>query len=95
MKFEEHCAESVILFDEPFEYVHLWLDEFAGKKPYGMKHRRVRHHEAGIREVERMWGHTAAMAARRHIISDLMMEGWKESDHFPVNETDYVMMGLF
>lgn len=95
MKFDEHCAESVILFGEPFEQVHRWLDEFAGKKPYGMKHRRVRHHLAGIWEVERIWGPDAAKAARQHIVSDLMMEGWKEGDHFPVNETDYVKMGLF
>lgn len=95
MKFEEHCAESIILFGEAFAYVHLWLDEFAGKKPYGMQHRRIRHHLEGIREVERLFGKKAALAARQHIISDLMMEGWKEGDHFPLDETDYVKMGLF
>jgi len=85
----------MILFGESFEYVHLWLDEFAGKKPYGMKHRRLRHHLAGVMEVERMWGAAAAKAARQHIISDLMMEGWKESDRFPVDEIDYIKMKLF
>jgi len=95
MKFEEHCAESVVLFGEPFEHIHRWLDEFAGKKPYGMKHRRLRHHFAGVREVERLWGPAAARAAKQHIISDLMMEGWKEGDRFPVDEADYVRMGLF
>jgi len=95
MKFEEHCAESVVLFGEPFDYVHRWLDEFAGKKPYGMRHRRLRHHLAGVREVERMWGTAAAGAAKQHIISDLIMEGWQEGDHFPLDENDYVKMGLF
>ena len=91
MKFEEHCAESAILFGEPFEHVHRWLDEFAGKKPYGKK----RHHLEGIKEIERLYGERAALAARQHIISDLMMEGWREGDHFPVDELDYVKMGLF
>lgn len=95
MKFEEHCAESKFLSGEPFDYVHRWLDEFAGKPPYGMRHRKLRHHMQGIMEVEKMWGPKAAEAARRHIISDLMTEGWKEGDHFPLNEVDYVRMGLF
>ena len=95
MKFDEHCEESVILFGEPFEQVHRWLDEFAGKKPYGMKHRKKRHHLAGIMEIERLYGERAALAAKQHIISDLKMEGWKEEDHFPVSEIDYIKMGLF
>ena len=95
MKFEEHCTESIILFGEPFEQVHLWLDEFAGIKPYGMKHRKKRHHLAGILEVEKLYGEKAALVARQHIISDLKMEGWQDSDHFPENENDYVNMGLF
>jgi hypothetical protein len=95
MKFEEHCSESILLFGKPFEEVHLWLDEFAGKPPFGMKHRRLRHHLAGIMEVERKYGKEAALAARQHIISDLKMEGWKETDPFPKDEADYVRMGLY
>ncbi len=95
MKFEDHCKESLQLFGKPFEEVHRWLDEFAGKPPYGMKHRRVRHHLAGILEAERRFGPGAAEAARRHIISDLKMEGWSETDPFPRDEADYVRMGLF
>ena len=33
--------------------------------------------------------------ARQHIISDLKLEGWTEFDHFPIDEKDYVRMGLF
>ncbi len=95
MKFEEHCDESQKSFGKPYKEVHIWLDEFAGKPPYGMKHRRVRHHLAGVKEIERMYGTEAAKAACQHIISDLKMEGWTESDHFPENEKDYVRMGLF
>lgn len=95
MKLEDHCKESKILFGEPFEQVHLWLDEFAGKPGIGMKHRRIRHHLAGINEVRRRFGERAAMAARQHIITDLKMEGWTENDHFPVDEADYIRMGLF
>jgi hypothetical protein len=59
-----------------------WLDEFAGKPPWGMKHRRLRHHAAGIEEVRKLFGDGAAAAARQHIISDLKMEGWTENDPF-------------
>ena len=51
MIFEEHCKESFRLFGEPFEEVHLWLDEFAGTEKYGMRHRRVRHHQVGLNEI--------------------------------------------
>jgi hypothetical protein len=93
--FEQHCWESIIAFGKPFKEVHLWLDEFAGKPPYGMKHRKKRHHQSGIEEVRRMWGDKAGEAARQHIIADLKMEGWKEGDPFPKDEQDYVRMGLF
>jgi hypothetical protein len=92
--FEEHCAETVALWGKPYEEVHHWLDEFAGRPPFGMRHRKKRHHQAGIEEV-RLWGEEAAAAARQHIISDLKIEGWKEGQPFPRDEKDYVRMGLF
>jgi hypothetical protein len=93
--FEKHCEESVQLFGRPFEEVHHWLDEFAGSPRIGMKHRRKRHHEAGIRQIIEQFGELAGQAARQHIISDLEEEGWTERDHFPNDEEDYVKMGLF
>ena len=95
MHFIEHCEESIRLFGRSYEEVHLWLDEYAGKPPYGMRHRKKRHHQQGIYEAEQKFGPNAARAARQHIISDLKMEGWKETDHFPLNEEDYNRMGLF
>lgn len=94
-RFEDHCAESLRIFGEAFENVHLWLDEFAGTPEYGFRHRRKRHHEAGIREAANLFGDGAAEAARLHIISDLKEEGWTESDRFPIDESDYLRMGLF
>ena len=94
-KFTEHCAESLKTFGMDFSEVHIWLDEFAGTPEYGFRHRKKRHHEAGIRQVMEMFGEVAALAARQHIISDLKQEGWTESDHFPRDEADYVKMGLF
>src|SRR5437016_757334 len=93
--FEIHVAESIERFGSGYGDVHRWLDEFAGKPPYGMKHRKKRHHLAGIEEVRKRWGDQAAQAARQHIISDLKMEGWTESDGIPKDEADYVRMGLF
>ena len=93
--FKEHCEESERLFGQPYPKVHKWLDEFAGKPPFGMKHRRLRHHAAGVEQVRKLFGEAAAAAARQHIISDLEMEGWSENDPFPRDEEEYVRMGLF
>lgn len=93
--FEEHCQQAITQFGNPYEAVHRWLDEFAGKPGYGMRHRRVRHHLAGIRQVREMLGEEAACAARQHIMTDLKEEGWTERDPFPTDEQDYVRIGFF
>jgi hypothetical protein len=93
--FENHCKESINLFGQPFEEVHRWLDEFQGTPEYKMRHRKKRHHEGGIKQAIDLFGETAGKVARQHIISDLKEEGWTEKDHFPVDEADYVKMGLF
>ena len=95
MTREEHCKESIEKLGKPFKEVHEWLDAFAGTKEFGMRHRKKRHHLKGIEEVRTLWGDEAAEAARLHIISDLKMEGWRESDPFPRDEAQYVEMGLF
>ena len=92
---DEHCRECVRVFGKPYEEVHKWLDEFCGSTRYGMKHRKVRHHEAGIRQVRELFGDQAAQAARQHIIMDITEDGWKEGDHFPQDEQDYIRMGLY
>lgn len=95
MKLRDHCIESEQLFGRPYEEIHRWLDEFAGSEKHGMKHRRVRHHEAGIREAVGLFGPRVEKVARQHIISDLKEEGWSESDTFPKDEKDYVRMGFY
>lgn len=91
----EHCSETITVLGEPFEQVHRWLDEFAGKPPYGMRHRKLRHHLAGIEQVRKLWGDQAATAARLHIIADLKQEGWSEDQPFLRDEQHYKGMGLF
>ena len=66
-----------------------------GTERYGMRHRRKRHHEAGIKQVIEIFGEEAGNVARRHIVSDLKEEGWTERDPFPKDEGHYVEMGLF
>jgi hypothetical protein len=95
MKLEEHCLECEQKLGQAFPEVHRWLDEFAGSEKYGMRHRSVRHHEEGIQEIVELFGPKAGEAARLHIVSDLKGDGWKDGDHFPVDEKDYVNMGLF
>lgn len=94
MTFDQHCEESRKLFGRPFEEVHLWLHEFMWKG-LGARHRRKRHHQAGIEEAVALFGEEAGEAARQHVISDLKEEGWSENDPFPRDEEDYVRMGLF
>jgi hypothetical protein len=93
--FEKHCEESIRLFGQPFEEVHCWLDQFQGTPQYDMRHRRVRHHEAGVQEAIKLFGDKAAQVARQHIISDLKEEKWTEGDPFSKNEQDYVRIGSF
>ncbi|HNR13323.1 MAG TPA: hypothetical protein PKM59_08425 [Thermodesulfobacteriota bacterium] len=95
MTFDQHCEESQRLFGNQYEAVHRWMDAYMGTPEYGMRHRKKRHHEAGIQEAVRLFGPEAEAAARQHIISDLKEEGWTEQDHFPVDESDYVQMGFF
>jgi hypothetical protein len=95
MKLNEHERESLVLFGRPWTEVHQWLDEFAGNSGIGMRHRRFRHHKAGVREAEKLFGEEGALAARLHVISDLKEEGWQEDQHFPESEEDYVRMGFF
>jgi hypothetical protein len=93
--FEKHCEQTMRELGDRFEQVHVWLDELAGQEPYGMRHRRKRHHAAGIEEARRRFGDKAAEAARMHIEMDLMEEGWTRSDPFPRDERHYIDMGIF
>lgn len=95
MNLEDHCSRANAAFGLEFREVHVWLDEFAGRPGVGMKHRRFRHHCAGIEHVRRRWGDDAANAAKQHIADDLREEGWRDTDRFPKDEADYVRMGLF
>lgn len=96
MKLEEHCRQAIETFGRPWLEVHEWLDAFAGSERYGMRHRRVRHHEAGIREAVRLFGPGAGAVARQHIASDLSEEGWQEGvDPFPRDMAHYMSIGLF
>ena len=91
----EHCAETIVVLGKLFEEVHRWLDEFAGQPPYEMRHSKLRHHLAGIKQVRKVWGDRAAEAARLHIMADLKQEGWTEDMPFPRDEQHYKGMGLF
>jgi hypothetical protein len=90
----EYCAQRRAVLGKPFEEVHRWLDEFAGLPPYGMRHRKLRHHLAGIEQVRKLWGDQVAAAARLHIIADLKQEGWTEDQAFPRDEEHFKRMGL-
>lgn len=92
MTIEEHCRQSIEYFGEPFAEVHRWLDAFAGKTPF--RHRRLRHHTEGIRQVIAMYGEKAGKAARLHIIADFKEEGWAKGDPFPEDEQDYIRLGF-
>ena len=91
----EHCATCKKLIGDGFTYVHEWLDEFAGQKPYGTRHRHVRHTKEGIEEVRRKWGDKAAEAAEIHIRQDLAEEGYPHDKPIPANSEEYKSIGLW
>ena len=92
--FTDHCAECRERLGEDFAEVHQWLDALFAER--GPRHRRVRHHLAGVEEVRRQWGDKAAEAALLHVVADLRQEGWRAGrDRVPRDEADYVRMGLF
>ena len=95
MLLDQHCSRSITMFGKDYKEVHVWLDEFAGKPEYGMRHRRVRHHIEGVRWVRENLGAEAALAALQHVTDDLREEGWKEGDPIPKDERDYVKIGFF
>jgi len=66
--FHEHCQDCRRELGEPFEQVHLWLDELFATM--GPGHRTERHHQEGAEEVRRKWGDKAAKAAEVHIRKD-------------------------
>lgn len=57
-----------------------------------MRHRKKHHHQAGIDEVRRL---SDDEAANQHLVTDLKLEGWRESDPFPNDEGYYQRMALF
>lgn len=93
--FEEHSRDSEARFGHAYPEIHRWLDEFHGHPDYKTRHRRVRHHEAGIAEAIRHFGDHAGPVARAHIELDLRREGWTEADPFPQDEAHFVAMGLW
>lgn len=93
--FEEHCQRCEEILGEPFPRVHLWLDEFFMKSPWGTRHRHLRHHRKGIEEVRRLWGDRAALAAEIHIRQDLEMEGWPGDRPIPKDGEEFRKAGLW
>ena len=67
--FQKHCSVSEDRFGCSYDYVHLWLDEFA--KTHFPSHRHFRHHKEGVEEVRKKWGDMAAKAAELHIQQDM------------------------
>jgi hypothetical protein len=49
--FTQHCEETTAALGKPFEEGYRWLDEFAGKPPYGMRHCKLRQQLVSIEQV--------------------------------------------
>ena len=93
--FKDHCHKCTAELGEPFSEVHLWLDKFFGKEPYGTRHRYLRHHREGIEQVRKMWGDKSAIAAEIHIRQDLETECWPSDEPIPMNGEEYHKAGLW
>ncbi len=97
MQLLEHCLRAKERFGSEFRHVHKWLDEFYGHPTYKTKHRKFRHHWAGINEVRTKWGDIAADVAKQHILDDLRALEDKNADEYfiPKDEEDYVKRGYW
>lgn len=90
--FEKHSATTLRLLGKDFAQVHAFLDQFY--PVYGMSHRQLFHHQAGIELIVRKFGEDARAAAEIHILEDLLphadIEKWKElREAIPASWTDY------
>ena len=97
MRRQEHNEATCKRLGQDFDEVHRWLDEFHGHPRFATRHRKVRHHWAGIEQVRERWGDQAAEAAKFHILDDLRTgecELADESD-IPKDEADYVHRGYW
>ena len=93
--FEEHCLKCQQILGESFPEVHLWLDEYFGKPPYGTRHRYLRHHRHGVEEIRKKWDDRAAKAAEIHICQDLEADGWPSDKPMPEDSYLYRKSGLW
>jgi len=72
-KIETHCKDCLQVFGKEYREIHEWLDEYAKQyNPmlYFELHRKFRHHDDGVKQVEVEFGYYAAQAAKLHIIRD-------------------------
>ena len=82
MTFEQHCQECEAKLGSSYEEVQRWLDAFARSERHGTRHRKVRHHLAGIEEAGRLFGKGAAEAARLHFVADLRDDGGRGRSYY-------------
>jgi hypothetical protein len=90
--FEKHNETTIRLLGKDFAPVHAFLDQFY--PVYGMSHRQLFHHQAGIELIVKKFGEEAGTAAEIHIIEDLFplaeIEKWGElRDMIPKSWADY------
>ena len=72
-KIETHCKDCEAVLGKPYLEVHEWLDAYAKEyNPflYFELHRKFRHHDEGVEEAKKLFGHYGAQAAKLHIIRD-------------------------
>ena len=93
MTIEQHCRISEILLGDSFREVHALLDEFEEVSGTTLSLRR-HHHQDGISEATRRWGVKEGMAARYHIIIELVAVGWDLTRGIPENEEAYLARWL-
>jgi hypothetical protein len=75
-----HEKISVVMFGNKYTEVHDFLDQYF--PVYGMYHRILLHHQAGLNLIVRAFSESVRPAAEQHIIDDIgMIPGdWREFD---------------
>ena len=90
-KIKTHCEDCNHVFGKPFKEVHEWMDYFAKKwNPftYLEYHRQFRHHDKGVQECIKEFGHYAGQAAKLHMIRDFELFLKKPVNFITLREDD-------
>ncbi len=85
MKREEHVEICLQKFGDRYKEIHRFLDQYFCD--FGIWHRRIFHHQEGLKLIEEKFGPDARKAAEQHIIDDIghVPQDWNAFDIYDIS----------